>query len=159
MREVPWPWPSDDDMMRLVDRSSGQFIYASAVLKHVGEENSPVERLQNLLSNVGDSRNSGFWEELDEMYTQILKKVGDIQKTRSVLAGLLLVRSDAYLHEILSILFEIPSSGRYAALKSLHSVLDIRKNQERSGTNTYYSVDIHHKSFTEFLRRAPKVSS
>lgn len=105
---------------------------------------------------------STFGEEIDKLYTEILYKVKHKEKTRDILAGLLLVSSDAYQNEILSILeifFELPQDSAYCALNHLHSVLDIRKNREGIGINTQYVVHIHRKSFIDLLtaRTCPKV--
>ena len=46
MKHVPKPWPSDEDIRLLVDRSDGYFVYASTVLKYVdGEYSSCIDRL------------------------------------------------------------------------------------------------------------------
>jgi hypothetical protein len=53
MQSVPTTWPSHTDISTLVERSSGQFIYAATVVKFVGERgHRPTERLKIILDIV-----------------------------------------------------------------------------------------------------------
>ncbi|KAF9458593.1 hypothetical protein BDZ94DRAFT_1331893 [Collybia nuda] len=68
MATVSEPWPSAEEIKKLLYKSSGHFIYASTVLKFVGDENAnPTERLALVLSEE-----SAPLAELDELYNQIL---------------------------------------------------------------------------------------
>ena len=76
MEFVPRPWPSDDVIRRLGDKSGGYFIYAATVVGFVDEESfSPLDRLDQVLdgpnSAVPPSESSPF-AELDKLYMQIL---------------------------------------------------------------------------------------
>ncbi|TFK31663.1 hypothetical protein BDQ12DRAFT_639770, partial [Crucibulum laeve] len=47
---VPRPWPSASCMDKLVQKSFGQFLYASTVLKYVGDPDChPVDQLTNIM--------------------------------------------------------------------------------------------------------------
>ncbi|TFK66437.1 hypothetical protein BDN72DRAFT_961756 [Pluteus cervinus] len=66
------PWPSRKQLGALVDRASGQFIFAATVVEFVDDENEdPVEMLNLVL----EQRTSSF-EAIDQLYLVILKRVG-----------------------------------------------------------------------------------
>ena len=62
------PWPSEGIIDLLVQRSSGQFIYAATVLKFVGADFcSPTRQLAFVLMPDPTA-----FSDLDQLYTQIL---------------------------------------------------------------------------------------
>ncbi|KAF5321290.1 hypothetical protein D9619_000175 [Psilocybe cf. subviscida] len=75
-------WPSPKDIETLVCRSSGQFIYASVVLKYIkSEENyNPAARLKTILQlkNNGDRP----YAELDALYHHIFSQIRDAERFR-----------------------------------------------------------------------------
>ncbi|KAJ6521234.1 hypothetical protein B0H19DRAFT_1204126, partial [Mycena capillaripes] len=75
MASVPTPWPSEAIMEQLVDESSGYFIYATTVIKFVGDKHfRPTARLKIITDGTEDSFQSPFGA-LDQLYTQILSAV------------------------------------------------------------------------------------
>lgn len=69
MKHVPKPWPTNHQIQKLVQRASGQFIYAATVLKYLDDEHSvPSDRLDIVLgtSIVEDDDESPF-SELDAL--------------------------------------------------------------------------------------------
>ncbi|KAF8151686.1 hypothetical protein B0H34DRAFT_755857 [Crassisporium funariophilum] len=76
--EIPDIWPSPGDIETLVKKSSGQFIFASVVVKYVGAINQrPVKRLQVVLG-ISPTNNANPFMELDALYHHILASVDDI---------------------------------------------------------------------------------
>ncbi|KIL65425.1 hypothetical protein M378DRAFT_51360, partial [Amanita muscaria Koide BX008] len=68
----PEVWPGQDIIDTLVSKSSGQFIYATTVIKHIGDEyESAVARLNIILGLKPWTGKSPF-AELDALYTEIL---------------------------------------------------------------------------------------
>ncbi|KAF9533826.1 hypothetical protein CPB83DRAFT_844580 [Crepidotus variabilis] len=68
---VPAPWPSDSTLNNLVWRASGQYLFASTILRFVGDEYSnPLEQLQVILAP--HPRRSSAFSDIDVLYTQIL---------------------------------------------------------------------------------------
>jgi len=68
MSHVEQPWPSEGVIDLLVQRSSGQFIYAATVLKFVGADlSSPTKQLELVLKPDPTA-----FSDLDQLYTQIL---------------------------------------------------------------------------------------
>ncbi|KAF5332055.1 hypothetical protein D9758_016569 [Tetrapyrgos nigripes] len=160
MAHIALPWPPIGVIDDLVQRASGQFIYASTVLKYVGEEYSlPVERLELVLGlPLGDP---DAFSELDVLYRQILSS--NRNKTRVIqILGTILVIEDTrslrwvelelfkfgYHHvddweviDIVEQLLSLPTGAVTVSLRGMHSVLQIDSG----------SVEFRHKSFLDFL--------
>ncbi|THU83847.1 hypothetical protein K435DRAFT_843876 [Dendrothele bispora CBS 962.96] len=153
MRSVPLPWPSQGVIDNLVQRASGQFIYASTLIKYVSDEYShPVERLELALGlPIGDP---DAFSDLDLLYRQIMSSSRNRPRLLQILGafyclqempetpGLTYPRS--HPRESIGLMENILllSPGAISlALRNLHSVLEI--NQD--------SFHFRHKSFTDFL--------
>ena len=68
LSDVEHPWPGEGVIDLLVQRSSGQFIYATTVLKFVGSDFcSPKKQLALVLKPEPTA-----FSDLDQLYTQIL---------------------------------------------------------------------------------------
>ncbi|KAJ7029045.1 hypothetical protein C8F04DRAFT_1265436 [Mycena alexandri] len=66
-------WPSEEDLTTLVNKVSGQFIYAETVLKFVDDEYShPVERLRLVLGISFTPKHASIFSDIDALYTFIL---------------------------------------------------------------------------------------
>ncbi|KAF5339911.1 hypothetical protein D9758_015019 [Tetrapyrgos nigripes] len=90
MAHITLPWPPIGVIHELVQRASGQFIYASTVLKYVGEEYSlPVERLELVLGlPLGDP---DAFSELDVLYRQILLSNRNKARVIQILGTILVI--------------------------------------------------------------------
>ncbi|KAF9011408.1 hypothetical protein BDQ17DRAFT_1223738, partial [Cyathus striatus] len=72
LKSVPRPWPPLSSIWKLVERSSGQFIYAATVMKFISSpHHNPNARLEIVLG-IQDSRNSSPLADLDLLYHEIL---------------------------------------------------------------------------------------
>ena len=147
------PWPPEGVIQSLAERASGQFIYASTIIKFIDDRHfQPQQRLDMVLGTVPHGMFSPF-AEIDLLYTQILDAVPDskIEKTRLCL-GVIIYRShyestltaqsdilttdSKFLNELL----QLNSGGVEHLLRELHSVLNVQS-----------FVSILHKSFSDFL--------
>ncbi|KAF8959324.1 hypothetical protein BDZ97DRAFT_1397942 [Flammula alnicola] len=87
---LPLDWPREPDLRYLVEKSSGQFIYASTVAKFVeSHRHRPEERLRVVLglSHPNDDRPFAV---LDTLYRQILLSADNVEKVLEVLTFILL---------------------------------------------------------------------
>ncbi|KAF8990613.1 hypothetical protein BDQ17DRAFT_365467 [Cyathus striatus] len=68
-------WPSYSNIQKLVKKSSGQFIYASTIIKYVGgNRRDPRERLRKIIDiQPGGAFRESPYAELDAVYTHILE--------------------------------------------------------------------------------------
>ncbi|KAF8158402.1 hypothetical protein B0H34DRAFT_454799 [Crassisporium funariophilum] len=72
-------WPSDSDLGLIVQKSLGQFIFASTALKYVESvNNNPVERLQVICGRSPSPNRDTPFDELDRVYLSTLATVKDI---------------------------------------------------------------------------------
>ena len=87
---LPSSWPSPRDIRWLVEKSSGQFIFASTVTKYVNSHcHWPPDRLKIILGQSGPGQETPFTE-LDSLYRLILSSVANIEKVKDVLMFLVL---------------------------------------------------------------------
>ena len=154
MKHVSKPWPSDEVVQLLADRSGGYFIYASTILKYVDAEYcSCIERLREILE-VSKPGSSAFGE-LDKLYRQILSAYPDTDLLLRILGGLLIPFLPLGFY---SISFHLESVGSTQAilglypgqvehiLRGLHSVLDIQVYSDHVQV-----LKPFHDSFPQFL--------
>ena len=146
---LPSPWPSDADIDRLVEKSSGQFIYASTVVEFIeSPHHSPEERLNIVFGLAATPDEESPFAELDALYRQIFSAVAsfnvkDILEALSIffLADSMIVKkSPRDIERFLSF-----SPGRVQIILSdLHSVIGLP--EEDNGP-----IRVFHASLIDFL--------
>ena len=146
-RHVPESWPSESDVDHLVRKASGQFIYASTVMKYIeSPRHWPTDRLETILGIMSHGEDTPF-ADLDALYTQIFSSVEDINKVLAVFAVLLFVnlanfpKSPALIEALLGLRY----GDLNITLTDLHSILDIRAEAQVCG------IQILHASLGDFL--------
>ena len=84
--DLPSSWPSSKDIDTLVYKSSGQFIYASTVVKFVSSRrHRPDHRLEIILDLRPKGKDLPF-SELDALYRYVLSSVEDPTTTVDIIA-------------------------------------------------------------------------
>ncbi|THV03360.1 hypothetical protein K435DRAFT_852022 [Dendrothele bispora CBS 962.96] len=138
------PWPSPIDVDELVRRASGQFIYASTVIKYVKDEGShPPSRLKTILESP--LRDVNAFADLDALYSQIVSSTPQKRPSYVVhaLAFVLLTSKISHIC-MMEQIFELPEGSVFVAFRGLNSVLNISFESD--------SVTLYHKSFADFLQ-------
>ncbi|KAF5327401.1 hypothetical protein D9619_004076 [Psilocybe cf. subviscida] len=80
-------WPSESSVNSIVNKSSGQFIYAATVLRFIANSSaSPVHSLDKVLGLRPVTKSSPF-AELDAVYAYVLSHVEDWEAAKDVLAA------------------------------------------------------------------------
>ncbi|KAK7471191.1 hypothetical protein VKT23_002601 [Stygiomarasmius scandens] len=139
--DVPLPWPSEGVIQELVQRASGQFIYATTVLKYVEDEYSlPWERLKCVLGlPVGDPE---AFSDLDILYRQIMSSNPNKALLLRVLGTrLALITAPFETIRLIEYLLYLPAGTVSVTLRGMHSVLQITTND----------FGFLHKSSQDFL--------
>ena len=169
MGQIRSPWPLEDDLGMLVARASGQFIYASTVIKFVesvGDLLSPLEKLAIVL-NPGPMRASAF-SELDRLYTQILSAYDDSQALVHVLGVVLALEElNANIYsddepltnlEVIANIAGLEQGKVLLVLRALQSVAKIHiepvydgRDDEQPNGIINQRVKLSHRSFHDFL--------
>ncbi|KIM40510.1 hypothetical protein M413DRAFT_445959 [Hebeloma cylindrosporum] len=155
------PWPSESQLEKLAWRASGQFIYASTVLKFVGSDFcDPAEHLDIIL-HPGPMQAAAF-SELDHLYVQILSVHPDPSFLQSVLGVMIVFDTEltcAIPGTYPSFVADILGTGEgkvCTALRAIQSLTAVEGDATAPGiANTVHQifqrVDFAHKSFTDFL--------
>ena len=87
---LPSFWPSDKDVERLVQKSSGQFIYASTVIKFIDSHRHwPPDRL-DIIFGISPRGKTTPFAELDSLYLHILTSASDNIETALEIFAILL---------------------------------------------------------------------
>jgi hypothetical protein len=82
---LPQLWPSRQDIRQLVEKSSGQFIFASTVAKYVNSHRHwPPDRLKVIFGTYEPGQEIPF-AKLDSLYHLIFSSIPDIEKVKDIL--------------------------------------------------------------------------
>ncbi|KAF5314982.1 hypothetical protein D9619_007559 [Psilocybe cf. subviscida] len=101
---IPPDWPSNEIMRKMTSKSSGQFIYASVVVKYVtSSRHRPHHRLDVVL-NLRPASGDLPFSELDALYTHIFCCVEDIDVVLKILSFDIIYRNLASVEDIERIL-------------------------------------------------------
>ena len=160
---LPPEWPSDSEIVCLVQKSSGQFIYTSTVMKYlVSPYHWPTDRLDIIFGLSNPGINTPF-AELDALYIHI-STVKNI-KSAFEIVGFLLLRPDNYMRtetgsqlvtpqliapapRLLEDLFFLRHGDIYIVLSDLDSIMHIPAPDTNS---TSSMIHIFHVSLGDFL--------
>ncbi|KAJ7259373.1 hypothetical protein C8J57DRAFT_1233729 [Mycena rebaudengoi] len=141
-------WPSAEDLEHLVQKSSGIFIYATTVIRFVGDEYShPVDRLDSVLALDPQST-----APLDDLYKQILSLVPQSWEHLRILhviwrkLGIFYSEPDP---EEIDTLLMLRSGTTRLMLRGLHSLFNVPP--VRSPFGPHNGVKILHASFGDHL--------
>ncbi|KAF8817200.1 hypothetical protein BYT27DRAFT_6949245 [Phlegmacium glaucopus] len=123
---LPPEWPSGSELDRLVQKSSGQFIYSSTVMKYLDSPHHwPTDRLEIIFGLSNPGVDTPF-AELDALYIQIFSTVKNINRALEILSLLLLTRTKMEITpQLLEDLFFLRHGDIYIILSDLHSVIDV----------------------------------
>ncbi|TFK25283.1 hypothetical protein FA15DRAFT_755935 [Coprinopsis marcescibilis] len=147
---VPEPWPSDKDIYQLVQRASGQFIYAATVIRYIGDPwSSSLGRLETVLSSSPPEDHNPL-EMLDNLYMTILQQSPNHSLTKEVLGCLVLSSRaiDVFSIDVTGACQAICKWPPYA-LRGLHSL--VRTAGE--------GPPFYHATLSEFMESATRSGS
>ena len=149
--ELPDPWPSDNEIEALTNKSSGLFIFASTLVRFIASEHhDPDERLQLVLSRASGTMHEGR-AGVDSLYSRVLQLAfSDIRdpavfnNARRVLGAIALAFNPLSRKEFSTVL-NVPTTLISAILRHLHSVILVPADENKK-------IRIFHKSFPDFLQ-------
>ncbi|KIJ62505.1 hypothetical protein HYDPIDRAFT_169151 [Hydnomerulius pinastri MD-312] len=143
--DSPSVWPTEEDLQAIVQKSAGLFIFATTVVKFVGDQyNIPATRLQMVLQAGTNVASSSVYSELDTLYLDALRTFPDGDKTRLVLGFIVLAFSPLSVCGLNNLLakFQVEPS---LVVDNLRSVLVSNDSAEDQ------AIRIYHTSFRDFL--------
>ncbi|KAK7000284.1 NACHT domain-containing protein [Favolaschia claudopus] len=147
-------WPEKDQIRRILDKSSGHFIYAATVIRFVEDKYcDPDDQLAIVTEVQPSEQNSNFvspFPALDELYLQILSKVPvqlPLSRVLSVIAAKFnSALSIAEIGQLLGLKHEKIS----LTIQRLHSLIKIEKRPPPFDAGAEY-MSVYHASFLDFL--------
>ncbi|KAJ2926399.1 hypothetical protein H1R20_g10698, partial [Candolleomyces eurysporus] len=148
-------WPSKEDVEKLVEAASGQFIYAATVVKYVSDRRGRVQ-----------TPRQGRFETLDLLYTNILSAAKQAYEELDTNVGrdLVLLLRAHYVNYVGGVgrerfstddfdeLVGLEANGHEILVSDLHSLLQFSK----SPLLGFNSLEFYHRSFQEFLDSADR---
>ncbi|KAF9553211.1 hypothetical protein CPC08DRAFT_242388 [Agrocybe pediades] len=141
---LPNPWPAPEMMYALVDKSSGQFIYASTVVSYVkSPRHRPDHRLDAIFKLRPPFRDLPFME-LDALYRHIISKAEDVPASLDILAFPALYGQFGTAD--IEALLQLEWGSVEVTLADLHSIIGVS-----CPSDSRRCVWTLHKSLSDFL--------
>ena len=155
--DLPQDWPGEDVIDQLVDKASGQFIYAATIMPYIMfEYHSPAKRLAVIRGLLEKPPGDEPYQNLDELYSLIVRNANRRVDMLRIMALFILINrliatanapagtfarlcSPQKLGDILG--FEKGDVRR--CLRDMHSVVNVRDDS--------LDIQIYHKSFPDYL--------
>ena len=146
LSHVEHPWPGEGVVDLIVQRSSGQFIYAATVLKFVGAKFcSPTKQLALVLKPDATA-----FSDLDQLYTQILSDYPSAVNIVHVL-GIISVSHGEWA-EVMKDIFGMEEGELKLVLRGLSSLMkDEDEHFLNSRATSYVIPHFAHASFGDYL--------
>ena len=150
---LPAEWPGPDIIMRLVDKASGQFVYATTIIIYISSpDDRPDDRLDVILKlleiPVGDTP----YAPLDQLYSCIVQSVKHRARVLLILGQLILAKEMSNEKDILG------SPSNSTSPRRIEVILNLRVGDAKRLFNRLHSlVDVGedlkllHASFQDFL--------
>ncbi|KAF8809778.1 hypothetical protein BYT27DRAFT_7135942 [Phlegmacium glaucopus] len=146
---IPKSWPSAEIIDRLVRKSSGQFIYASTVMKYLDSPNHrPMKRL-DVIIGLRPVDGDMPYKELDALYSHILSCVDDLASALKIF-GFLFFRYEFYPERVTTYfvadLLGLDEEDVHICLSELHSIFYVPPPKKGG-----LSIKVNHASLQDFL--------
>jgi hypothetical protein len=146
-------WPSDEEVERLVQKSSGQFIYASTVIKFIDSHRHwPPDRLYIIFGILPRGKTTPF-AEMDALYSHILSAAFDnIEKILDSFIVLLFYPNSSRSHnwqptvQFLESLLSYRSGEIFMVLSDMHSIISVPSSNQQDMWLRFF-----HASLGDFL--------
>jgi hypothetical protein len=139
MRDVPWPWPSLQDLDSLVEKAAGSFIFAFTLINFVDDgTNLPHRKLPiALVANAG----------LDPLYAQVLSAAPHSDVLRRIIGTILFLKSELSITSLAHLL-QLDTAEILQTLMGVQSILKIPGDDDQP-------VQLFHTSLRDFLTSKP----
>ena len=171
-------WPPENDIKRLIQKSSGQFIYASTVIKFIDSHRHwPPDRLDIIFGILPPGKTTPF-AEIDALYSYILSAaLNNIGKILDIFTVLLFLQISHHewkqtvpflesflsyrtgeifmvLSDMHSIISVPPPYQQYLALQFLHASLgDFLVDRSRCGEKFFLDPGVAHRKIATWMMK------
>jgi len=149
---LPPMWPSAEILQTLVYKSSGQFIYASTVIKFVqSSRHRPHQRLDIILGIRPVHREMPF-AELDALYKHILSSVDDPELITRILAFQFFSDGPVITVDDIEELLSLNAGDISEMLCDLTSLISVEEHMYGDDGQSRRELRVFHESLWDFLR-------
>lgn len=140
-------WPSAEHVEEIVVKSSGQFIYASVVVKFLSMPSLHPSTQLDIIRGLRPAGRLTPFSQLDALYRHILCQAEDLQPVLNLLAYMVFTKSISL--PVIANFLELSMSDVRVALAPLVSIIDII-----ASGNMFPKINIffRHASLPDFLR-------
>ena len=142
---LPSSWPSDEDVERLVQKSSSQFIYASTVINFIDSHRHwPPNRLDIIFGTSPRGKTTPF-SEMDYIYLHILTSASDnIDTALDIFAVLLFLhhRDLQITPRFIDSFLSLREGGAFTVLSDLHSIISVPSPDEQNSPLWLFHVSL-----------------
>ncbi|KAF4621663.1 hypothetical protein D9613_012809 [Agrocybe pediades] len=144
---LPDPWPTPAMVDSIVDKSSGQFIYAATVVRYIDSpKHRPDQRLNAIFKLRPPFKDLPF-SELDALYRLIISKADELPTVLDILVFPALY--DGFYAPDIEIMLQLEQGSVEVMLADLHSIVSVATYPEIGYTSAF--VKLLHKSLADFL--------
>jgi len=155
--DLPRDWPGEDVIDQLVDKASGQFIYATTIMRYIMfAYHSPEERLAVIRGLLEKPPGDKPYQNLDELYSHVVRNANRRADMLRIIAFIIVINRVTANTHILSPAFSKlcspPKLGLILGLRRgdlLRCLMDVHSVIKVGDDNC--DVLIYHKSFPDFL--------
>ena len=154
---LPQDWPGEDVIDQLVDKASGQFIYATTIIPYIMfEYRSPEDRLAVVRGLLEKPPGDKPYQNLDELYFMIVRNANRLADMLRIMALIIVIN-----RLIANANAPAGTFGQLCSPQKLGNILGLVQGDVRRCLLDMHSLvnvkddncDIHiyHKSFADFL--------
>ena len=141
------PWPGEGIIDLLVQRSSGQFIYAATVLKFVGADFcSPTKQLALVLMPDPTA-----FSDLDQLYSQILSVYPSAVNIVQILGIIIASDGQTLTPEVIEDILGMEEGEAELVLRGLSSLMKDGNDENGECLNKEVIISFAHASFRDYL--------
>ncbi|PPQ82753.1 hypothetical protein CVT25_009224 [Psilocybe cyanescens] len=150
---IPIGWPAEDSLDTLVQKSSGQFIYASTVVKYVASpRHRPTHRLEVVLGIHPPKAGDSPFAELDALYQHILMGVEDVDLILKIIGFVVLhppfcANSVAFIESFLS----LAPGDVQLLMQNLGSLISVEIYPDHPDGAEMLTIRLLHASLKDYL--------
>ena len=149
MSSLPLPWPSEDVISFLVEKSSGQFIFAATVIRFVDEDRRlPPAQLKLVLdvckSLDASQHKTNPFALLDELYAHVLRSCDEIDRVLFLIGTIFFLDDHVPTPDFLESLVGTNFEDIKLLFWDVHSIIHVPV----SSTDT---IRFYHASFRDYL--------
>ena len=147
---LPQSWPSDDVIAILVEKSSGQFIFAATVIKFIDVDRKvPTAQLALIMDMYQSTGSNRFatnpFTPLDQLYSLVLQKAEEMEKVLSVLGVIFNLNGDQDpTPDLLASLLDLDLGELTLLFWDLHSIVHVPNSSSSA-------IRFYHASFRDYL--------